>query len=116
MIVYGIPNCDSVKKAFTWLKANNVQFEFHNYKTEGISKKKLKEWCRHFGWENVLNKKSTTYKNLGIEAQNAIMNETAAINLMVDNTSSIKRPIVEFHGKYLMGFNEEEYNQQLKTS
>jgi len=71
------------EKAFTWLKANNVQFNFHNYKTDGISKKKLKEWCKHFGWENVLNKKSTTYKELSIEEQKAITNEAAAINLMV---------------------------------
>jgi Spx/MgsR family transcriptional regulator len=113
MIVYGIPNCDSVKKAFTWLKENNVQFEFHNYKTDGISKQKLKEWCKHFGWQNVLNKKSTTYKELSIDEQEAITNEAAAINLMVDKTSSIKRPIVEFDGKYLMRFNEEEYHQQL---
>lgn len=113
MIVYGIPHCDTIKKAIIWLKKNNITFEFHNYKTEGISKKKLKEWCNYFGWENVLNKNSSTFKELDVEEQQAIINEAAAINLMMDKTSSIKRPIVEFDGKYLIRFKEEEYKQQL---
>ena len=113
MIVYGIPNCDTLKKATTWLKKNNIPFEFYDYKKQGISKKKLKEWCRYFGWENVLNKNSTTFKELNVEEQQAITNETVAINLMMDKTSCIKRPIVEFDGKYLIRFKEEEYKEAL---
>lgn len=111
--LYGIPNCDSVKKAMTWLEANKISFEFHNYKTSGITKKKLKEWCKHFGWENVLNKKSTTWQGLTDDERSTINSEAAANNLMVEKTSSIKRPVLEADGKYLIRFNEEEYRKYL---
>jgi arsenate reductase (glutaredoxin) len=111
--VYGIPNCNTVKKAIDWLKQNNLQYEFHDYKKLGITKDKLKEWSKHFGWENVLNKKGTTWAELTNEEKAVVTNEKAAINLMVDKTSSIKRPIIEANGKYLIRFNEEEYKDVL---
>jgi len=65
--VYGIPNCNTVKKAIDWLKQNKLDFEFHDYKKKGISKEKLQEWSKHFGWENILNKKGTTWAKLSEE-------------------------------------------------
>jgi Spx/MgsR family transcriptional regulator len=113
MVMYGIPNCNTVKKVSDWLKEHNVSFQFHDYKKEGISKKKLKEWCRHFGWENVLNKKGTTWQELSEEEKNLVSNEAAAIKLMCEKTSCIKRPITEVNGHYLIRFNEEEYKSAL---
>jgi Spx/MgsR family transcriptional regulator len=113
MIMYGIPNCNTVQKATNWLKQHDVSFTFHDYKKNGISKKKLKEWCRHFGWENILNKKGTTWQELSDEEKNKITNDAAAIDLMAEKTSCIKRPIVEVDGKYLIRFNEEEYQQTI---
>jgi Spx/MgsR family transcriptional regulator len=111
--MYGIPNCDTVKKASVWLKQNNLPFTFHDYKKQGITSKKLKEWCKHFGWENVLNKNSTTWKELSGEQRNAIKNVATAINLMSEKPSIIKRPIVEANGNLLLRFNEAEYRQVL---
>jgi Spx/MgsR family transcriptional regulator len=111
--MYGIPNCNTVKKASDWLKQHKLAFEFHNYKKEGISKKKLKEWCKHFGWENVLNKKGTTWQELSEEEKDQVTTEAAAIKFMMQNTSSIKRPIIEAGGKLLIRFNEEEYREAL---
>jgi arsenate reductase (glutaredoxin) len=85
MKVYGIPNCDTVKKAFDWLKANKVDFEFHDFKKEGISLEKLKEWDKKAGYEKFLNKKSTTWKEIGQEAQERCI-ETAAGKNQYDKT------------------------------
>lgn len=113
MILYGIPNCNTVKKVIDWFKQNKLDFTFHNYKTEGISKKKLKEWCKHFGWQNVLNTNGTTWRDLSDEEKALITNEKTAIAFMFENTSAIKRPIVEADDKYLIRFKEEEYKQAL---
>ncbi|MDB5190900.1 MAG: Arsenate reductase and related [Segetibacter sp.] len=113
MIIYGIPNCGSVKKAMDWMKTNNITFEFHDYKKKGITKKKLKEWCKLFGWENLINKAGTTWKGLTDDEKNKVVDEASAIEVMMNNTSLIKRPIVEANGKYLIRFKEEEYAQQL---
>jgi arsenate reductase (glutaredoxin) len=111
--VYGIPNCNSVKKAVDWLKANNLEYEFHDYKKKGITAAKLKQWSKHFGWENLLNKAGTTWKGLGEDDKNAVTSEAKAIQLMTANTSVIKRPIIETGDDYLVRFNEEEYAGKL---
>jgi arsenate reductase len=111
--VYGIPNCGSVKKALDWLKQNNLNYEFHDYKKLGITKGKLKEWCRHFGWETVLNKNGTTFKELSEEEKQAVTNEKSAIQFLQENTSAIKRPIIEAGERYLIRFNEQEYRDTL---
>ena len=109
MKVYGIPNCNTVKKALDWLKQNNLPYEFHDYKKEGVTKEKLKEWCDNFGWETVLNKKGTTWRQLTEEEKCAVKNQRAAIKLMVEKRSMIKRPVIESEGKLLIGFDEDEY-------
>lgn len=114
MIIYGIPNCNTVKKAQDWLKTNNISFEFHNFKKEGISAEKLTEWIDTFGWEKVINKNGLTFKKLSKEEQAEINSAEKAIAYLIQNTSAIKRPIVEKDGKtILLGFNEDAYLKQV---
>lgn len=115
MIVYGIPNCNTVKKARTWLTENGFEYKFHDFKKEGVTAAKLQEWCAVFGWEVVLNKKGTTWKKLTAEQQLAVKDEKSAIAVLLENTSAIKRPVVEVDGKaVLISFDETQYSQILK--
>ncbi len=109
MKLYGIPNCDTVKKATTWLKEQSIDFEMHDYKKLGITKQKLKEWIKEVGVEKLLNKKSTTWRALTPEQQSAITTQTAAINLMAEKPSIIKRPVIETGSKLVVGFDEVEF-------
>lgn len=110
MIVYGIKNCNTVKTALEWLKKNHVDFEFHDYKTKGITGSKLKAWAKQLGWESLVNKRGTTWRQLEDVVQSKVTNESAAIALMKDNTSVIKRPLIEKDGKVLvLGFDESSY-------
>ncbi|MCX2576223.1 Spx/MgsR family RNA polymerase-binding regulatory protein [Pedobacter sandarakinus] len=113
MIVYGIPNCNTVKKALDWLKVRNLDYEFHDFKKKGISAEKLNEWCKTFGWETVLNRQGLTWKKLPKDVQSEIDSQDKAVAYLIDNTSAIKRPIVEHNGQaILISFNEDAY---LKT-
>ena len=114
MIVYGIKNCDTVKKATTWLSAHHVDFDFHDYKTQAITESKLKEWCQQVGWEVLLNKKGTTWRKLDEAVQASVTNEKAAIAVMLKNTSIIKRPVIENKDKIVaVGFDEKEYGKKI---
>ncbi|HVW15330.1 MAG TPA: Spx/MgsR family RNA polymerase-binding regulatory protein [Mucilaginibacter sp.] len=116
MKIYGIPNCDTVKKALTWLKDNNVDFEFHDFKKEGISAKKLKEWDNKAGLDKIVNKKSSTWKEVGDSVKETITSIDAAIPLLQEKTSIIKRPVIE-DGKFLFfGFDEEAYKKHFLKS
>jgi arsenate reductase len=107
MIVYGIKNCNTVKSAIEWLKKHNVEFEFHDYKTKGITDAKLRSWSKQVGWESLVNKKGTTWRQLEEAVQKRITSESAAINLMKEKTSVIKRPLIERDGKVMaLGFDE----------
>ena len=112
--VYGIPNCDTIKKTRDWFEKNKIEYVFHDYKKSGITKTKLVDWCNKVGWEIVLNKKSTTWKSLSAEDQKSITNATAAIKVMMENNSIIKRPVIEVEDVILVGYNEEEFIKQLK--
>lgn len=111
--IYGIPNCDSVKKAIQWIKANKLDFTFHDFRIEEITSSKLKKWTNKVGWDVLLNKKSTTWRGLSVEEQ-SVSNNTQAIKLMVKYLTLIKRPVIEFNDSLLVGFNEEAYSQHLK--
>jgi len=114
MIVYGIPNCNTVKKARTWLTENGFEYEFHDFKKQGITADKLKEWCAVFGWEKVLNKKGTTWRTLSPAQQAEVKDEESAIAVLLDYTSAIKRPVIENDGNViLIGFDENEYKNLL---
>ncbi len=110
--VYGIPNCDTVKKAITWLKENDIPFEFHNYKKEGISQEKLSEWLTQESWEVLVNKAGTTWKKLSEEEK--ANDNASAITLMLDKTSVIKRPIIEADKIVAIGFKSENYEKVFK--
>ncbi len=111
--VYGIPNCDTVKKAITWLKDHDIEVEFHDYKKEGISKTKLKEWCTLTKWEHIFNMRSSTWKGLAKEGTPVPGTAAQAIALMQANNSVIKRPIIEVNNEIILGFDENEYFQKL---
>jgi arsenate reductase (glutaredoxin) len=115
MVVYGIKNCNTVKTALDWLKKKNVSFDFHDYKTNGITESKLKEWSKQVGWESLVNKRGTTWRQLDEATQAKIKSEATAIALMKEKTSVIKRPLIEKDGKVVvLGFDEEEYAKRLK--
>lgn len=111
--VYGIPNCNTVKKSIDWLKANNIAFTFHDFKKEGVTAAKLRTWCKYFGWQNLVNKAGTTWKGLDDDQKAAVTNQRAAIKLMMENTSVIRRPVVEAGDLLLIRFKEEEYADAL---
>lgn len=108
LILYGIPNCDTVKKARTWLDAKGLAYTFHDYKKAGADPAKLSAWCEAAGWDKVLNRAGTTFKKLP-EADKADLDQTKAVALMAANPSCIKRPIVEHPGSILVGFKEAEW-------
>ena len=113
--VYAIPNCNTVKKALDWLKANKVTFEFHDYKKKGITAIQLTSWSKQIGWESLINKKGATWRQLPKEIQASITNQKAAIALMMEKTSIIRRPLIEENEKViLIGFDEAEYKKALK--
>jgi len=114
MIVYGIKNCNTVKSALDWLNRHKVKFEFHDYKKSGIAVGRLNEWCGQVGWENLVNKRGTTWRQLDETIKKRVVNEKAAIALMMEKTSVIKRPLIEKNGKVLLlGFDEAEYSKKL---
>ncbi len=114
LIVYGIKNCNTVKSALEWLKKNKVGYEFHDFKSKGITGARLKEWSAQVGWESLVNKRGTTWRQLPPEIQDKTTNQSAAIALMKEKTSVIKRPVIEKDGELiLLGFNPEEYAHKL---
>ncbi len=106
--VFGIPNCDTVKKARKWLDANDVSYEFHDYKKKGIDEKTLISWSKALGWEALLNKRGTTFRKLD-ETLKQDIDEGRAIALMQEHTSMIKRPVIQHDAGFLLGFDEEAY-------
>ena len=111
--VYGIPNCDTIKKAKKWLDANGIDYKFHDYKKKGITKSKLKDWCKQTDWEVLLNRRGTTWRKLDDETKDSI-NQTLAIGIMAENTSIIKRPVIENGDDIIVGFSEDTYEQAFK--
>ena len=99
LTVYGIPNCDTIKKTLTWLKANKIDFQFHDYKKEGISREKLENWLSQVEWNTLLNRAGTTFKQLSDAQKEAITDASSALEVMLNSPSSIKRPVIEQNGK-----------------
>lgn len=110
--IYGIPNCDTMKKARKWLQDNNLDYEFHDYKKQGVPEKNLKQWIKKAGWETLLNKRGTTWRKLDDDIKNNI-DEASSIRVMLDNPSTIKRPVLEDGKTLLVGFKEAEYKTLL---
>ena len=110
--LYGIPNCDTVKKARVWLDARGISYAFHDYKKAGADPAKLAAWCAVAGWDKVLNRASTTFRILP-DAERENLDESKAIALMAAHPSCIKRPIGEYPGGLLVGFREAEWEAAL---
>jgi len=109
-ILYGIKNCDTMKRARTWLDGHKVAYQFHDYKAEGIDKPTLEAWARKVGWEVLLNRAGTTFRTLP-DADKEALTEKKAIALMLAQPSMIKRPVLEAKGKLTVGFKPEDYKK-----
>jgi len=109
IVIYGIKNCDTMKKAWAFLDKNGVAYTFHDYKTAGIERGKLEDWAKKAGWETLLNRAGTTFRKLPDKDKTGLT-EKRAIALMLSQPSMIKRPVLELGGgRLLVGFKPEEY-------
>ena len=108
--IYGIKNCDTMKRAIAWLKQHAIEHEFHDYKKAGISVESLKAWSDQVGWEKLLNTRGTTWRKLP-EDQRRDMNETKALQLMNQHPSLIKRPVIDHSESLLVGFDDTAYER-----
>ncbi|MFC4174837.1 ArsC family reductase [Microvirga sp. GCM10011540] len=111
--LYGIKNCDTVKKARAWLDANGVPYVFHDYKAQGIDRARLESWVRSLGWETLLNRAGTTFRKLP-DADKTGLDEGRALALMLDQPSMIKRPVLDLDGRLVVGFKAEQYEQAVR--
>ncbi|MDE1159953.1 MAG: ArsC family reductase [Neorhizobium sp.] len=110
--IYGIKNCDTMKKARTWLDDKGIAYGFHDYKASGIDRSHLEKWVAEKGWETVLNRAGTTFKKLD-DAEKSDLTAEKAITLMLAQPSMIKRPVLEAGGKLVIGFKPEIYAAEL---
>ncbi|MCV2403819.1 ArsC family reductase [Marinomonas sp. C2222] len=106
--IYGIKSCDTMKKAFRWLEENNIEFHFHDYKKVGLDVSTATSWIQELGWENVINKRGTTWRKLDEETKSN-MNDELAVETIVAQTSMIKRPLIIAKDKIHLGFKAEDY-------
>jgi len=112
--IYGIKNCDTMKKARAWLDKQGVAYDFHEYKTKGIERERLERWAKKAGWETLLNRAGTTFKKLPDKDKENVT-EKKAIALMLAQPSMIKRPVLELSGGMLLvGFKPEQYEESLR--
>ena len=113
--IYGIKNCDTMKKARAWLDKHGVAYAFHDYKAEGVSRERLARWDKKVGWETLLNRAGTTFRKLSDTDKSGI-NAGKALSLMLAQPSMIKRPVLELPGgKLVVGFSPEIYRRSLPT-
>ena len=110
--IYGIKNCDTMKRAFAWLKDHHVDYEFHDYKKAGVTEAMLESWSAKAGWEKLLNTRGTTWRKLP-EQHRAAMDERKSLQLMQHQPSLIKRPVLAHGKELLVGFDETEYERVL---
>jgi Spx/MgsR family transcriptional regulator len=108
MILYGISNCDTVKKAKNWLEKNQLDYSFHDFRKQGLEPETIKEWLTQIPWDKLLNKRSTTWRNLESEVQQSV-NAENIIELLVKNPTLIKRPVLKVNGIINIGFNADTY-------
>jgi arsenate reductase len=109
VIIYGIPNCEQVKKAKTWFNERGQAFDFHDFKKQGIEEDLLNRWLQHLPWDALLNRKGTTWRQLAPEQRETIVDQRSAVELMLAQPSIIKRPVVEMGDRIIVGFHPELY-------
>ncbi|ORF45434.1 ArsC family reductase [Gilliamella apicola] len=115
-IIYGIKNCNTMKKAFTWLDDHQVQYQFHNYKTDGLSADLLDTFLQLVDWQSLLNTRGTTWRKLDEQVREQINNPQAAKKIILDNPSILKRPLLIDGKRALLGFSDESYSQFISQS
>jgi len=109
-ILFGIPNCDSVKKARTWLTEHGLDYAFHDFKKQGVPQDHLQQWLKTCGWEVVLNRKGTTWRKLDAQTQAAVIDASSAQALMLEQASVIKRPVIEWpSGAVTVGYTPDQW-------
>ncbi|MFY0676336.1 MAG: ArsC family reductase [Neptuniibacter sp.] len=106
--LYGIPNCDTIKKARKWLEANDCDYQFHDFRKDGLEEQQLKSWVAELGWEVLLNKRGTTWRQQPDDVKESI-DETSAIELMLEHPAMIKRPVMDTGAVRKVGFKDTEY-------
>ena len=111
--LYGIPNCDTVKKARVWLSAQGVVYEFHDFKKQGLAPETLARWSDALGWDKLLNRKGTTWRKLDAATQAAVVDAASAQSLMLAQTSLIKRPVVDWGQSTTVGFDAAAWSTRL---
>ncbi|MCW9024381.1 MAG: ArsC family reductase [Gammaproteobacteria bacterium] len=111
--LFGIPNCDTIKKARKWLEQNNIDYQFHDFKQSGPSSKQLNSWIKELGWEVLLNKRSTSWRNLSDKDRDSL-NQANAIKIMLAQPTIIKRPVLDLDGNYYVGFSDKSYRDIFK--
>jgi arsenate reductase (glutaredoxin) len=114
LTIYGIKNCDTMQKAFKWLDAKGLKYQFHNYKEQGIDKATIEKWLQHLPLEKLVNSKGTTFRTLTEKEKTDSKISAKAIVLMIKNPSLIKRPVFDFgKNKFLLGFDEKALQQMI---
>ena len=117
MKLFGIPNCNSVKKARDWLVENDISVEFHDFKKSGLDADTAQNWLKQRDWSELINRKGTTWRNLSDEQKQQVADDSSALTLMLEKTSVIKRPVLEQDGKLLaVGFDATNYEDIFKES
>ena len=106
--LYGIRNCDTIKKARRWLEANGIEYRFHDVRADGIIRADLQDWMKTLDWENLLNRRGTSWRKLPESVRNSI-SKTSATNIMLDNPAIIKRPVLARGDKLYLGFSVDSY-------
>ncbi|MBK1720914.1 ArsC family reductase [Thiocystis violacea] len=110
LALYGIPNCGTVKKARLWLDGRGIQYVFHDFKKEGLDEQQLRAWIDELGWENLLNRRGTTWRKLP-ESVRETMDEAAAVHVMLESPSIIRRPLLDTGSARHLGFSEDAYRE-----
>jgi Spx/MgsR family transcriptional regulator len=112
MKLYGIPNCGTVKKARVWLDEHGLDYEFHDFKKQGVTQTLLSDWLKQVGWQKLLKKTGPTWGQLPDATKASIKDDASALALMLEKPNVIKRPVLEHKGRILAtGFNEHDYNE-----
>ena len=109
MKLYGISNCDTVKKARAWLETQHVAYEFHDYKKQGVDADLLRQWMTQHSWERIINRQGQTWRKLSDSEKAAVQDSAAALQLALDKPSIIKRPAIEHQGQLILGFDPTQY-------
>ena len=114
--VYGIPNCDTVKKARAWLADNGIEHQFHDFKKQGVPPDRLDAWLTAVGWETLLNRKGTAWRQLDDNVKNTVHDGASARKVMQSQVSTIKRPVVDWANSTTVGFKPEEWAERAKSA